>query len=160
MFKTFLLVLVSLFMFNSCVTVSPKKDIQHSIATPIVAEDGNIAYGGKLFKFTNERSIWSKKENGDIYAVWIRYWVAPTDKDGEWGIMRVQTYLYKQTIGWALALGNSFHGGIIDKDCDGIFETVVGKKEPLVVFDCYVDFEQKKVDQDISAYDFNKKEGI
>lgn len=156
MIKLITTFITCLFLLSACVTVSPKKDVQRSVATPVVSEDGSITYSGRLYKFTNEVSFWSMKENGDPYAVWLRYWVAISDDQGEWGIMRVQTYLYKQDIGWALHLGKYFHGGIIDKDCDGIFETVVGNKEQLVVYDCYVDFEQKKVDEGVTPQDFNR----
>lgn len=106
-----------------------------SIPTPVLSDSNTIMYEEELYAYSGQRPFLTPlNEKGEpVDAVQLTYY---TTESAESGIMRVRTYDTKKTIGWAVKNKNHY-GGIVDTDCDGVFETEVAPASPIIVYTCY-----------------------
>jgi hypothetical protein len=106
-----------------------------TIPVPLVSADNTITYEGELYTFSHANIYLAPRENGySVYAINRSYYFT---EDINAGIMRVTVGESGQTMGWAIN-NTRHHGGIIDTDCDGIFETGVLPSADIIVYECYI----------------------
>lgn len=124
--KVFLLGLICLFTIGAAPVSMP---------TPVISDSNTIMYEGELYAYSDQKPflIPMNEKGKPVDAVQLIYY---TTESAESGIMRVRTYDTKKTIGWAVKNKNHY-GGIVDTDCDGVFETEVAPNSPIIVYTCY-----------------------